>query len=236
MFKTMPHSRENSAVENFTEYMHHDFHFCESCKVINTENRSREDIMHRQYIPGCGYQDRRDYRAAMEKWLATIDADLFVTLSFAQDSRLGNSRQLLRQWFARIDNHYLGRGWARRSSDDRTFAIMIPENIGTNLHYHCLMRPPNWGGNKSVEDCGRTLEQLWHRVVPGGTCDVELIYDLPGAARYVAKQLVRPSYLDHYLLASEFHSGRSKHLPGGPHNTQGPTLARSVKSPIVFEV
>jgi hypothetical protein len=80
--------------------------------------------VYRQYVPGCGYQNRRDYRAAMEKWLATIDADLFVTLSFAQDARLGSARQLLRQWFARLDNHYLGRGWARRSSDERTFAAV----------------------------------------------------------------------------------------------------------------
>src|SRR5438270_2125155 len=32
-------------------------------------------------------------------------------------------------------------------------------------------------------------------------------YDLTGAARYVAKQLVRPGHHEHYLLASEFHSG-----------------------------
>jgi hypothetical protein len=80
------------------------------------------------------------------------------------------------------------------------------------------------------------LVQFWNRIVPRGTCDVELVYDPHGVARYVAKQLVRPGYLDHYLLASEFHSGRSKKSTGDPHNTQGPTLARSVKSPIVFEV
>jgi hypothetical protein len=192
--------------------------------------------MYRQYIPGCGYQDRRDYRAAMEKWLATIDADLFVTLSFAQDARLDSARQLLRQWFARIDNHYLGRGWARRSSDERTFAILIPENISTNLHYHCLMRLPTWGQTQSIADRTATLAQFWNRIVPRGTCDVELIYNLPWVARYVAKQLVRPSYLDHYLLASEFHSNRSKKPIDVPHNNEGPTLTPSVKSAIVFEV
>jgi hypothetical protein len=192
--------------------------------------------MHRQYIPGCGYQDRRDYRAAMEKWLATIDADLFVTLSFAQDARLGSACQLLRQWFARIDNHYLGRGWARRSSDERTFAILIPENIGTNLHYHCLMRLPTRGQSQSIANRSTTLVRFWDRIVPRGTCDVELIHDLPGVARYIAKQLVRPGYLDHYLLASEFHSDRSKKSTGDPHNTQRLILSRSVKSPLVFEV
>ena len=166
--------------------------------------------MHRRYIPGCGYQDRREYRTAMEEWLATIDADLFVTLSFAQDAQLGTARPLLGQWFARLDNLYLGRGWARRSSDERTFAIVVPENISTNLHYHCLMRLPSWGRTQSIADSTATLDRFWHRLVPRGTCDVELIYDLPRLARYVAKQLVWPGYLDHFLLASEFHSKGTK--------------------------
>jgi hypothetical protein len=167
--------------------------------------------MHRQYIPGCGYQDRRDYRAAMEKWLATIDVDLFVTLSFPQDARLGSARQLLRQWFARIDNHYIGRNWARRSSDDRTFAILIPENLSTNLHYHCLMRLPNWERTQSFADCDATLARFWGRLVPRGTCVVKPISDLPGVARYAAKQIVRPGYLEHFLLASEFHTPADGH-------------------------
>jgi hypothetical protein len=173
--------------------------------------------VYRQYVPGCGYQNRREYRAALEEWLATIDADLFVTLSFAQHVQLGSARQLLRQWFARLDNHYLGRGWARRSSDQRTFAILVPENISTNLHYHCLMRLPTWGQTQSIADRTATLAQFWNRIVPRGTCDVELIYNLPWVARYVAKQLVRPRYLDHYLLASEFHSDRFKKPTGDPH-------------------
>jgi hypothetical protein len=166
--------------------------------------------MYRKYVPECGYQDRREYRAAMEDWLATIDADLSVTLSFTQDARLGSARQLLRQWFARLDNHYLGRGWARRSSADRTFAIVIPENIHTNLHYHCLMRLPGWGRTQSIADCEATLDGFWQRLVRHGDCQVEPIYERAGIARYVVKQLVRPGYLDHYLLASEFHSDGTK--------------------------
>jgi hypothetical protein len=81
----------------------------------------------------------------------------------------------------------------------------VPENIDTNLHYHCLMRLPSWGRTQSIAGCTATLDRYWHRLAPCGTCDVQLIYDLPGAARYVAKQLVRPEYLDQYLFAREFH-------------------------------
>jgi hypothetical protein len=163
--------------------------------------------MYRKYVSECGYQNRREYRAALEEWLVTTDTNLFVTLSLGQDARLSQARQLLRQWFARLDDHYLGRCWARRSSDQRTFAILMPENISTNLHYHCLMRLPSWGQAQGIADCAATLQRFWRRIVPRGTCDVEAIYDRTGAARYVAKQLVRPGHHEHYLLASEFHSG-----------------------------
>jgi hypothetical protein len=175
--------------------------------------------MYRKYVPECGYQNRREYRTAFEEWLATIDANLFVTLSFAQNARLANARQSFRQWFACLDNYYLGRGWARRNSDERTFAIATAENISTNLHYHCLMRLPGAKRNESIADCAATLDRLWHRSVPRGTCDVEPIYDLTGAARYVAKQFVRPGHHEHYLLASEFHSEATKPMDRPPRHT-----------------
>lgn len=137
--------------------------------------------------------------------LRGLDVDLFVTLSFNQTTRIHQARPLLRQWFARVDNRYLGRSWSRRGSDERTFAVIIAENIDTNLHYHCLMRLPDLGRKQPVAQCAAELDRYWRRLAPGGTCDVESIYDLAGVARYMAKQLVRPGYDDHYVLASEFH-------------------------------
>src|SRR3954463_2243210 len=112
--------------------------------------------------------------------LEMLNVDLFVTLSFSQDTRFQRARPLLVQWFARLDNHYLGRSWARRSSDERTFAIAVPENISTNLHYHCLMRLPAWGRTQPIPACAVELDRYWHRLVPGGTCDVQPIDYYPG--------------------------------------------------------
>src|SRR4051812_15818245 len=160
--------------------------------------------MHRRDLPEFGYHSRHEYRAAFEEMLEGLNVDLFVTLSFSQNMQFARARPLLGQWFARLDNHYLGRGWARRSSDERSFAIAVPENISTNLHYHCLMRLPGWGRTQTIPASAADLDRYWRRLVPGGTCDVEPIHDIAGAARYVAKQLVRPGYDQHYLLASEF--------------------------------
>jgi hypothetical protein len=96
---------------------------------------------------------------------------------------------------------------ARRPSDERTVAIVFPENIMSNLHYHSLMRLPDKAQRESIATRTSTLEKFWVRVVPRGTCQVRSIRDA-GAARYVTKQLVRPGYWQHYILASEFHANR----------------------------
>lgn len=166
--------------------------------------------MRRKVPQNAGYSTRRLYRAEFEKMLRSLDVDLFVTLSFSQNTRFQQARPLLGQWFARLDSHYLGRGWARRTSDERTFAIAVAENISTNPHYHCLMRLPAWGRTQSVDECAVSLDRYWRRLAWGGTCDVQPIYDLPGLAFYMAKQLVRPGYEQHYLISSEFHGTRSQ--------------------------
>src|SRR3954463_5899698 len=156
--------------------------------------------MRRRYFPDVEYASRRLYRSEFEKMLRSLDVDLFVTVSFSQNTRFQQARPLLGQWYARLDNHYLGRGWTRQDSDKRTFAVAVPENISTNLHYHCLMRLPAWSRTQPIDECAVALDRYWRRLAWGGTCDVELIYDLPRLARYLAKQLVRPGYEQHYLF------------------------------------
>jgi hypothetical protein len=152
-----------------------------------------------------GYQRRRELRRACQTWLGKTEADLFVTLSLAQNVGLNQARQALGRWLAFVDNHYIGRGWARRPSRDRTQAFIFPENISTNLHYHALMRLPARGQLQSLSARAATLERLWRKIERRGTCQVEWIQD-SGAARYVTKQLVRPGYWEHFILASEFHA------------------------------
>jgi hypothetical protein len=173
---------------------------------------------------GKGYQFRREYRHSAERWLAAMDVDLFVSLSFPQNIGLGRARQVLRYWFACLDSYYLGNGWAQLPSDERTVAIALPENIMSNLHYHCLMRLPSTAQRENIANRSSTLEKLWLRAVPRGTCQVRSIRDT-GAARYVTKQLVRPGYWQHYILASEFHSDRGQRAETSPRTRRGQNSA-----------
>ena len=168
-------------------------------------------MRHHTFFPLSEYKRRAELRREYEQWLATIDFDFHVTLSFPQNTRIATARPMLSHWFARIDNYYLGRAWSRRSSAERTDAIAFPENIHTNLHHHCLLRLPKIARGRACGDAARVLQRAWARIAPRGTCDVAPIDDIAGAARYVVKQVVRPGYLDHYIVASEFHFHRPRH-------------------------
>jgi hypothetical protein len=150
------------------------------------------------------YKGRHELRQAYEKWLASLDVDLFITLSLSDNVGLDQARQKLKRWLAYVDSHYLGRGWAKRPSSDRTDGIIIPESIDTNLHYHGLIRLPPRGQTQGLDVIEPRLEGLWQKIEWRGTCKVDWIRDA-GSARYVTKQLVRPGYLDHLIFPREFH-------------------------------
>jgi predicted DNA-binding WGR domain protein len=117
------------------------------------------------------YQKRRELRREYERWLASIDTDYLVTLSFSQSTRIASARQMLRHWFVRIDNYYIGRTWSRVGSAERTFGISFPENMQTSLHYHCLIRLPTRARTEPYEATAATLQRAWYRVAPRGSCD-----------------------------------------------------------------
>jgi hypothetical protein len=151
------------------------------------------------------YHFRAQYRRAMEEWLREVNFRLFVTLSFKQNVGLGRGRTTLGHWFGCVDSHYLGKGWHRRAAEERTVAVACPENIISNLHYHCLMRLPETAQSDSFVMQRLVLKRAWIGAAPGGTCHVREIDD-GGASRYATKQQVRPDYWQHFVLASEFHT------------------------------
>src|SRR3954466_2409088 len=120
--------------------------------------------------PVEGYRPRGEYRLAIQRWLAATNLDLLVTLSFPQNIGLQGGRRHLGHWFACLDSHYLGRRWSLRATDQRTMAIAFPENIVSNLHYHCLMRLPDRAQGESMAQRSLVLDRLWIKVAPQGTC------------------------------------------------------------------
>jgi hypothetical protein len=149
--------------------------------------------------------DRWGYRQEWERWLAELDFDLFVTLNFNRDTTPAGARRMLGSFLARLDQRFLGRRWCEKGWK-RTFGVAVLENQETNLHIHVAMRLPASAAALSFGEQQLYLESTWSRLVAGGQCDVQAVYDRAGVAHYMAKQLPRRGYAKGYILASEFHN------------------------------
>src|SRR5690349_3967746 len=94
------------------------------------------------FVPAPGYSKRREFRDAWRSFLTEHSFDLHVTLMFNRPTTLEGARKDLKAWLARLDEHWLGRAWSRRPSEERTFAIAFVEHPESNLHLHVLVRIP----------------------------------------------------------------------------------------------
>jgi hypothetical protein len=159
------------------------------------------------YTNDGGYAHRPHMRNAWEKLAYGINPELFFTTTFKANTGLSAAKLKIGRALAYIDNRYIGRSWTKMPSEMRTIAVIFAENVQSNLHYHWLMRLPIPTRPRDLKAREATLKELWGKIEPGGTCTVRLVED-EGAARYSTKQLVRPGYLEHIILSSDFHPNR----------------------------
>lgn len=138
------------------------------------------------------------YRAAVRDLLASFPATLFLTANFNDTTDLVSGRSALRGLHARIDRRLLGRGWARRPSEDRSLAIWLPEHIDTNTHWHGLMTVPAADPSKLIDE----LPEMWTRIIPSGQLHVQSAFNAGGAAAYMTKD----EHLEHFVISSEFNA------------------------------
>ena len=142
---------------------------------------------------------------AHAKWVCHLGYSHFVTLNFNRDTTPGGARTKFKDLLARMDWSWLGKRWAARPSDDRTFAIAFMENIATNLHLHAGFRGPPCPRPRTIPTLPGLIDMHWRKLVPGGSTHISPIYDVEGFAGYITKQLVRPGSIERMLISTEFH-------------------------------
>lgn len=123
------------------------------------------------------------YRAGWEKFIADFPATHAVTLVFNRATKHDAAEKRLKRFQAYVDDALLGRNWSKMS--DRTRIIGVAENIKRNLHWHLAVAVPQSMSAQYEAAC----ETAWSKLVPGGSVKVVPIYDAPGWASYICKQI-----------------------------------------------
>lgn len=155
-------------------------------------------------------------RTAFHDFVASHRPTLFITLAFNRDSTIPSLRGKIASFHARLDHDLHGRDWSRHPSSQRTEAFWFFEHLASNAHCHGLLAIPHahrfdglYAIPGRVIDPRETIIPIGRSLAPSADCDVQHIYDLPGAIEYAMKDWRDPTGC---VLASEFHSPRSRSL------------------------
>lgn len=142
----------------------------------------------------CSY-DQWHHRAAVEKVIADIEPNLFVTLVFNSDVPFTRARAKLLQFFARMDRKTVGCRWLERP-EERAIYVAIAENVDSNLHFHIAARIAPQHRDKFVQ----MAAPIWSKLAPSGSVDIQRVWGLSGMADYMTKQIT-PERADRLLLS-----------------------------------
>ena len=155
----------------------------------------------------------RSYRRALPDFIASRRPQFAVTITLNRDATFPGMRRKLEGFHAELDHALFRQGWSRRPSSQRSDAIWFFEHLASNAHAHGLLTIPRsffFDGLCAIPgkvfDPHELLTETGRNLAPSADCDVQLIYDLPGAIRYAMKDWRDPTA---WVLASEFHSARS---------------------------
>lgn len=153
-------------------------------------------------------------QGAIAELLNRWSFDRYVTLTFNDLSLASSSsrrvtafmKDKLREWDGRINRKLIGRNWAKMP-EFRTFCFFAPEKVGSNPHWHGLVRFFDADEEEHLRQSERFDEwaqALWVKLVPSGTVDIQMIDSQVPTAKYVAKSLGYDVNYDHFVLPDEF--------------------------------
>ncbi len=144
-------------------------------------------------------------KAAHTRLARDLVFDYAGGLAFNRAVSPADAKFLLGRFLARLDRALLGRDWAKAEHTTRTWLIAYLEQLASNPHYHFFANfPYRLPYKPSTQHYEKLVEQVWRKVVPGGSTDVTWIYDRNGAASYYTKELYRSDALENIVLSSEF--------------------------------
>ncbi len=166
------------------------------------------------------HRERRNRQIGYFDLLAfDLEFDFAVTIQFGEPLNERQIKEAVKRSGAMFDSHWLGRSWAKRASQERTFFVAVVERGKKkgNAHVHMLLRrpsvaynvSPSWREKAQPRALSYILTERARRmgICPHGDVKIQRISDQAGAASYALKDLSGRNSVDP-ILSSEFHAGK----------------------------
>ncbi len=121
--------------------------------------------------------------AALIQAVERIEPNLFITLVFNRDVKLGPAARAVEEFCKRLERRAHGKRWLDYPAAERFKALAFPEHIESNLHFHLA-------GHASKRICGVALdeaEDVWRHLTKTGHADAQMVESQRAVARYITK-------------------------------------------------
>lgn len=126
-------------------------------------------------------------RTAVVSWIVASSCTVALTLNPNRQLGLAPELAVLREAFADADREVLGHRYNKVDARKRLLAFILPEHVGSNLHFHLACRPGETGAGLRGAEHVESFVSHWKSRVPSGTSELKVISDLRGWARYMTK-------------------------------------------------
>lgn len=141
-------------------------------------------------------------RKAWRDFVKEQKCDLAITFNFNREISIQSATDKVGAFLARMDRHFLGRGWFRKPADQRVFLLAIPEHLDSNLHIHAVAKLPDG----KIESFLGIARQTWTDLVSSGDIHIATIYDQQGWAQYMTKGIYDDRVQQGAFVSTQFHT------------------------------
>ena len=127
--------------------------------------------------------DRNRLRAALIQAVERIEPNLFITLVFNRDVKLGAAARAVEEFCKRLERRAHGKRWLDYPTVERLKALAFPEHFDSNLHFHLAGHASERMCEVAVDEAG----DVWRQLTKTGHADAQMVESQRAVARYITK-------------------------------------------------
>lgn len=168
-------------------------------KLINDDNNNKETKKDFTEL-----SDEQQIQKSLRWMLNQQTFNIAITLTFNSVNVISphKTRQLLREWDARINRNLFGTNWLKKKDQHIKYYAFL-EKRSVNPHYHLVANIPEMEAIRLLRFRLKS-KVIWSKLVIKGENKIQPIYDLDGWIRYITKELKYQGSYENMIISQEF--------------------------------
>ena len=148
-------------------------------------------------------QNKKELKLAVQELVLSTEPRIIATLVFNSYASLSRGYTALGRLHKKIDRKLFGKHFYKTGTKKRTYFTAFPEHIGTNLHYHMLLRPQEQFVDKVVQ----IAPTIWKQICPQGNMKLTTLKsedDVRAVSFYSTKDCFKEENFENFIISSQF--------------------------------